>query len=97
MGGFVASTFKRGVDFVNIPTTLLAQVDASVGGKLGIDFNTYKNQIGIFKIPNLIIVDTKFLSSLSERELRSGFAEVIKHCLINDATCLLYTSPSPRD
>ena len=86
MGGFVASTFKRGVDFVNIPTTLLAQVDASVGGKLGIDFNTYKNQIGIFKIPNLVIVDTKFLSSLSERELRSGFAEVIKHCLINDAT-----------
>jgi len=86
MGGFVASTFKRGVDFVNIPTTLLAQVDASVGGKLGIDFNTYKNQIGIFKIPNLIIVDTKFLSSLSERELRSGYAEVIKHCLINDAT-----------
>mgnify|MGYP006213659127 FL=1 len=85
MGGFVASTFKRGVDFVNIPTTLLAQVDASVGGKLGIDFNTYKNQIGIFKIPNLIIVDTKFLSSLSERELRSGYAEVIKHCLINDA------------
>ena len=89
MGGFVASTFKRGVDFVNIPTTLLAQVDASVGGKLGIDFNTYKNQIGIFKIPNLIIVDTKFLSSLSERELRSGYAEVIN--------CLLYTSPSPRD
>ena len=86
MGGFVASTFKRGVDFVNIPTTLLAQVDASVGGKLGIDFNTYKNQIGIFKIPNLIIVDTKFLSSLSERELRSGYAEVIKHCLIKDAT-----------
>lgn len=86
MGGFVASTFKRGVDFVNIPTTLLAQVDASVGGKLGIDFNSYKNQIGIFKIPNLIIVDTKFLSSLSERELRSGYAEVIKHCLINDAT-----------
>ena len=84
MGGFVASTFKRGVDFVNIPTTLLAQVDASVGGKLGIDFNTYKNQIGIFKIPNLIIVDTKFLSSLSERELRSGYAEVIKHCLIKD-------------
>ena len=86
MGGFVASTFKRGVDFVNIPTTLLAQVDASVGGKLGIDFNTYKNQIGIFKIPNLIIVDTKFLSSLSERELRSGYAEVIKHCLIKDTT-----------
>ena len=84
MGGFVASTFKRGVDFINIPTTLLAQVDASVGGKLGIDFNRYKNQIGIFKIPNLIIVDTKFLSSLPERELRSGYAEVIKHCLIKD-------------
>ena len=86
LGGFVASLFKRGMQFINLPTTLLAQVDASVGGKLGIDFNTYKNQIGIFKIPNLIIVDTKFLSSLSERELRSGYAEVIKHCLINDAT-----------
>ena len=84
MGGFVASTFKRGVDFINIPTTLLAQVDASVGGKLGIDFNRYKNQIGIFKIPNLIIVDTKFLSSLTEREMSSGYAEVIKHCLIKD-------------
>tara|TARA_B100001564_G_scaffold47930_1_gene35055 strand:+ start:3258 stop:4295 length:1038 start_codon:yes stop_codon:yes gene_type:complete len=84
MGGFIASTYKRGIDFINIPTTLLAQVDASVGGKLGIDFNNFKNQIGVFKIPNLIIVDIKFLATLPERELKSGFAEVIKHCLIID-------------
>ncbi len=84
MGGFIASTYKRGIDFINIPTTLLAQVDASVGGKLGIDFNNFKNQIGVFKIPNLIIVDIKFLATLPKRELKSGFAEVIKHCLIID-------------
>ena len=84
MGGFIASTYKRGIDFINIPTTLLAQVDASVGGKLGIDFNNFKNQIGVFKVPNLIVVDIKFLATLPERELKSGFAEVIKHCLIKD-------------
>lgn len=84
MGGFIASTYKRGVDFINIPTTLLAQVDASVGGKLGIDFKNFKNQIGVFKVPNLIVVDIKFLGTLPERELKSGFAEVIKHCLIKD-------------
>ncbi len=84
LGGFVASTYKRGIQFINIPTTLLGQVDASVGGKLGIDFNNYKNQIGIFREPNLIIVDPEFLASLPKRELRSGFAEVIKHCIIRD-------------
>ena len=84
MGGFIASTYKRGIDFINIPTTLLAQVDASVGGKLGIDFNNFKNQIGVFKTPNLIVIDIKFLTTLHERELKSGFAEVIKHCLIKD-------------
>ena len=84
MGGFVASTYKRGIDFINIPTTLLAQVDASVGGKLGIDFNNFKNQIGVFKIPNLIVIDIKFLTTLPKREFKSGFAEVIKHCLIKD-------------
>lgn len=84
LGGFVASTYKRGIQFINIPTTLLGQVDASVGGKLGIDFNNYKNQIGIFREPNLIIVDPEFLASLPRRELRSGYAEVIKHCIIRD-------------
>jgi len=84
LGGFVASTYKRGIKFINIPTTLLGQVDASVGGKLGIDFNNYKNQIGIFREPNLIIIDPEFLASLPKRELRSGFAEVIKHCIIRD-------------
>jgi 3-dehydroquinate synthase len=84
LGGFIAATYMRGIDFINIPTTLLSQVDASVGGKLGIDFNNYKNQIGVFLEPNKVLVDTSFLSTLSTRELRSGFAEVIKHCLIKD-------------
>ena len=85
MGGFCASTYKRGIDFINIPTTLLAQVDASVGGKLGIDFLGFKNHIGTFELPGKVFIDTKFLNTLPERELRSGFAEVIKHCLIADA------------
>ena len=85
MGGFCAATFKRGIDFVNIPTTLLAQVDASVGGKVGIDFNGLKNHLGAFRDPELVIVHPKFLDTLPERELRSGYAEVIKHALIADA------------
>ncbi len=84
MGGFCASTYKRGIDFINIPTTLLAQVDAAVGGKLGIDFNGFKNHIGLFKDPEKVIIDPEFLQTLSKRELRSGFAEVIKHSLIAD-------------
>lgn len=84
MGGFCAATFKRGIDFVQMPTTLLAQVDASVGGKLGIDFQSIKNGIGIFKNPAAVFVDTLFLKTLPERELRSGFAELIKHALIAD-------------
>lgn len=84
MGGFCASTYKRGIDFIQIPTTLLSQVDASVGGKLGIDFNSFKNHIGLFRIPNKVFINTLFLQSLPERELRSGYAEVIKHCLIAD-------------
>jgi 3-dehydroquinate synthase len=86
MGGFCAATYKRGIDFINIPTTLLSQVDASVGGKLGIDFLGFKNHIGVFEDPKKVFIDTKFLNTLPERELRSGFAEVIKHCLIVDAT-----------
>jgi 3-dehydroquinate synthase len=90
MGGFCASTYKRGIDFIQIPTTLLSQVDASVGGKLGIDFAgaqgfVFKNHIGVFKVPSHVIIDTQFLKTLSPRELRSGFAEIIKHCLIVDA------------
>lgn len=84
MGGFCASTYKRGIDFVQFPTTLLSQVDASVGGKLGIDFNGIKNSIGVFKNPQAVFIGTQFLSTLSEREIRSGFAEIIKHSLIYD-------------
>lgn len=85
MGGFCAATYKRGIAFAQLPTTLLAQVDASVGGKLGIDFRGFKNHIGVFQQPNAVLIDPQFLATLPERELRSGFAEVIKHCLIADA------------
>ena len=85
MGGFCAATYKRGIAFAQLPTTLLAQVDASVGGKLGIDFRGFKNHIGLFRQPNTVLIDPLFLTTLPERELRSGFAEVIKHCLIADA------------
>jgi len=85
MGGFCAATYKRGIDFINVPTTLLAQVDASIGGKLGIDFEGFKNHIGLFREPGLVIVDPDFLFTLDKRELRSGFAEIIKHSLIADA------------
>ncbi|GAB3763047.1 3-dehydroquinate synthase [Spirosoma pomorum] len=86
MGGFCAATYKRGISFVQAPTTLLSQVDASVGGKLGIDFRGFKNHIGVFQQPDTVLIDPAFLQTLPERELRSGFAEVIKHCLIADAT-----------
>lgn len=84
MGGFCSATYKRGIDFVQIPTTLLSQVDASVGGKLGIDFESFKNHIGVFKVPNSVMIDPVFLKTLPKSELRSGFAEIIKHCLIRD-------------
>lgn len=84
MGGFCAATYKRGIDFVLVPTTLLSQVDASIGGKLGVDFNTFKNHIGVFQQPALTLLHSGFLRTLPAAELRSGFAEVIKHCLISD-------------
>ena len=84
MGGFCASTYKRGIDFIQIPTTLLSQVDASVGGKLGIDFQGLKNHIGVFTLPKTVLIDAVFLNTLSEAERRSGFAEIVKHCLIRD-------------
>ncbi len=84
MGGFCAATFKRGIDFVQIPTTLLSQVDASIGGKLGIDFQTIKNCIGLFKNPQAVCIDPVFLKTLPIEEVRSGLAEIIKHSLIAD-------------
>jgi 3-dehydroquinate synthase len=85
MGGFCASTYKRGIDFIQIPTTLLAQVDASVGGKLGIDFHGLKNHIGVFQLPKTVLIDPAFIQSLPHRQKLSGYAEIIKHCLIRDA------------
>ena len=85
MGGFCAATYKRGIDFINLPTTLLSQVDASVGGKLGIDFQGFKNHIGLFQNPRQVVIHPGFLETLPQNELRSGYAEVIKHCLIADA------------
>lgn len=85
LGGFCASTYKRGIDFIQIPTTVLAQVDASVGGKLGIDFHGFKNHIGVFQLPKTVLIDPDFTHTLDWREKRSGYAEIIKHCLIRDA------------
>ena len=84
MGGFCASTYKRGIRFVNIPTTLLSQVDASVGGKLGVDFQGLKNHLGVFNEPEAVLIAPIFLETLPDQELRSGFAEIIKHGLIQD-------------
>ena len=84
LGGFVASTFKRGIDFINIPTTLLAMVDASIGGKTGIDLGNLKNQIGVINNPKLVVIDSNFLETLSQKEMRSGLAEILKHGLICD-------------
>ncbi|MFD2966441.1 3-dehydroquinate synthase [Sphingobacterium bambusae] len=84
MGGFAASTYKRGIDFIQIPTTLLSQVDASVGGKTGIDLDNLKNIIGTFTQPRAVFISAQFLKTLDERQMRSGFAEVIKHGLIFD-------------
>ncbi len=84
LGGFVASTFKRGIDFINIPTTLLSMVDASVGGKTGVDLGALKNQIGVINQPQMVLVVPEFLRTLSHRELESGFAEMLKHGLISD-------------
>ncbi len=85
MGGFVASTYKRGIDFINIPTTLLSMADASVGGKTGIDFGSYKNHIGTFTQPKGVFIYPGFLKTLDDRQLINGFAEVIKSALIADA------------
>ncbi len=85
LGSFAASTYKRGISYINIPTTLLGMVDAAIGGKTGINFGEVKNAIGTFAQPHSIIFHTPFLYTLPERELRSGYAEVIKYALISDA------------
>lgn len=88
LGGFAASTFKRGIDFVNIPTTLLAMVDASEGGKTGINFNGLKNEIGVFKEPKKVILDTTFLKTLDKENILSGYAEMLKHGLLSNSETL---------
>ena len=84
LGGFVASTFKRGIDFIHIPTTLLSMVDASVGGKNGVDLGNLKNQIGVINVPLLVLIDTQYLQTVPQNEMRSGLAEMLKHGLIYD-------------
>lgn len=89
LGGFAASTFKRGMRCINVPTTLLAQVDASLGGKTGFNFNGLKNEIGTVSIPEKVIIDTRFLNHLPVRERMSGFAEMIKHGLLSNREYLI--------
>ena len=84
LGGFAAATFKRGITYINIPTTLLAMVDASAGGKTGINFNGLKNEIGAFSPARFVLLDTEFLRSLDYENIRSGYAEMLKHGLISD-------------
>ena len=98
MGGFAAVTFMRGIEFLNIPTTLLAQVDASVGGKTGIDFQGIKNGIGVFKDPVGVVIDVDTLKTLPKRELISAFGEIIKHGIISGKKYFnLVTSKKPGE
>lgn len=85
LGGFAAATFKRGIPFINIPTTLLSAVDAAIGGKTGINFNGLKNEIGTFKEADSVIISTAFLDTLPITEIKSGYAEILKHGLLKDA------------
>lgn len=82
LGGFVACTFKRGIAYINVPTSLLSMVDASVGGKTGVDLGHLKNQVGVISNPNLVLIDTNFLDTLPKNQMRSGLAEMLKHGLI---------------
>jgi len=90
LGGFIASTFKRGILFINIPTTLLAMVDASVGGKVGINLGAYKNQVGNFAKPEAVFISPIFIDTLEKRQINSGLAEVIKHAIIADEKYFSY-------
>ena len=84
--GFAAATYLRGIDFIQVPTSLLAQVDSSIGGKTGVDFRAYKNMVGAFHQPRLVYMNTSTLSSLNTRLFNSGFGEILKHGLIKDAS-----------
>ncbi len=84
LGGFIASTFKRGIDFINVPTTLLGMVDAAIGGKNGVDLGSLKNQVGTITSPQLVLIDSVYLDTLPQNEMLSGFAEMLKHGLIAD-------------
>ncbi len=97
LGGFAASCFKRGIKCINIPTTLLAQVDASVGGKTGINFNGLKNEIGTFSVPEKVMIDVAFLKTLPRRQLLSGFAEMLKHGLLRGGKHLQKLLAMDRD
>lgn len=101
IGAFAGATFKRGIRFLNVPTTLLAAVDAAVGGKTGINFNGFKNEIGAFREADAVIISTTFFKTLPHEELLSGYAEMIKHGLISDKTCynrlLAYDISSSND
>ncbi len=97
MGGFAASTYKRGIDFIQIPTSLLAMADASVGGKLGVNFAYLKNQIGVFNNPKAVLINPVFLNSLPKNQLLSGFAEVVKHALIADKCYWKEIKTTPRE
>ncbi|XOV68829.1 MAG: 3-dehydroquinate synthase [Fluviicola sp.] len=97
LGGFVASCYKRGLDFINIPTTLLSMVDASIGGKTGVNLGHYKNQIGVFSDPIAVYIDPVFLSTLPGYELLSGYAEMIKHGLIHSKDLFASVLKSMRE
>jgi 3-dehydroquinate synthase len=98
LAGFVAAIYQRGIPFVQIPTTIVAQVDSSIGGKTGVNARAGKNLIGAFHQPRLVLADTDTLSTLPEREYREGFAEVIKHAVIRDAAMLDELDPNaPRE
>lgn len=84
--GYTAATYLRGIDFIQIPTTLLAQADSSIGGKTGVDFDGYKNMVGAFKMPRLVYMNFEVLKSLDDRQYFAGFAEIMKHGLIKDAS-----------
>ncbi|RBW60351.1 3-dehydroquinate synthase [Tenacibaculum sp. E3R01] len=96
LGGFVASTFKRGIDFINIPTTLLSMVDASVGGKTGVDLGVLKNQIGVFANPEMIVIDPEYLHTVTPREIRSGTAEIIKYGMTHDINLFNQIKDNPE-
>ena len=97
LGGFAAGCYKRGVRFVHVPTTVLGQVDAALGGKTGVDFGGVKNSVGLFRMPEAVIADPAFFATLPPREVRSGMAEMYKHALISDADHWLELSATKGD